>query len=49
MIIDQQIVEKKSRESSKCILKSPIIMNSCAVVAAEDRKVSNSSRKTLMG
>ena len=28
---------------------SPVIMNSCGVVAAEDRKVWNSSRKTLMG
>ena len=31
------------------MLKSPVIMNSCEIVAAEDRKVWNSSRKTLMG
>ena len=30
------------------MLKSPIIMNSCGVVSAEDRKVWNSSRKILM-
>ena len=31
------------------MLKSPVIMNSCGVVAAEDITVLNSSRKTLMG
>ena len=29
--------EEKSRGSSRCMLKSPVIMNLCGVVAAEDR------------
>ena len=40
--------EEESRASSRCMLKSIVIMNSCGLVAAEDRKVWNSSRKTLM-
>ena len=31
------------------MLKSPAVMNSCGVVAAEARKVWDSSRKTLVG
>ena len=38
---------EESRGSSRCMLKSPVIMNSCGVVAAENRKVWISSRKTL--
>ena len=40
---------EESRGSSRCMLKSPVIMNSCGVVVAVNRKVWNSSRKTLMG
>ena len=31
--------EEESGWSSRCMLKSPVIMNSCGVVTAEDRKV----------
>ena len=41
--------EEESRGSSRCMLKSPVIINSCGVMAAEDRKVWNLSIKTLMG
>ena len=34
---------------SRWILKSPVMMNSCGVVAAIDRKEVNSSRKTEKG
>ena len=39
MTIGLQIVERKSRDGRQDVLKSPVIMNSCGVVAAEDRKV----------
>ena len=36
--------EEESRGSSRCMLKSPVIVNSCEVVAADKRKVRNLSR-----
>ena len=41
--------EEESRGSSRCMFQSSIIMNSCGEVVAEDRKMWNSSRQTLMG
>ena len=46
-LVDDRYVNCGEEEwrGSRCMLKLPVIMNSCQVVAAEDRTVWNSSRK----
>ena len=45
----KNLFEEESRGSSTHMLKSPVMRNSWGVVAADDRKISNSSRKVLKG
>ena len=40
-------IELGSSLLSTCILKSPVIKNSCGVVAAEPKKEENSSRNVM--